>query len=67
MKECEAEIISAEKTDDGGSGAILLEFDRTVFFPTGGGQSCDRGQVLRVALNDILCACCGTIGDCGLF
>ena len=49
MKECEAEIISAEKTDDGGSGAILLEFDRTVFFPTGGGQSCDRGQVFILA------------------
>ena len=49
MKECEAEIVSAEKSDDGGRSTVLLEFDRTVFFPTGGGQSCDRGQVFILA------------------
>lgn len=49
MKECEAEIVSAEKRDDGGRCTVLLEFDRTVFFPTGGGQSCDRGQVFILA------------------
>lgn len=49
MKECKAEIVSAEKSDDGGRSTVLLEFDRTVFFPTGGGQSCDRGQVFILA------------------
>ena len=41
MKECAARIISCEPTD----GGILLEFDKTIFFPTGGGQSCDTGFI----------------------
>ena len=41
MKECQAEIISCEYEED----AILLEFDKTIFFPTGGGQSCDKGYI----------------------
>lgn len=41
MKECRAEIISCEYKDD----AVLLEFDKTIFFPTGGGQSCDKGHI----------------------
>lgn len=41
MTECEAEIISVSSANDG----IILEFDQSVFFPEGGGQSCDKGQI----------------------
>lgn len=37
MKECSAQVLSAE--DD------LVLLDQTVFFPTGGGQSCDIGTI----------------------
>ena len=28
-----------------GDAGITLEIDRTIFFPTGGGQSCDLGKI----------------------
>ena len=37
MKECTAAVTAAEKD--------LVQLDRTVFFPTGGGQSCDIGYI----------------------
>ena len=36
-KETEATVTSSE--------ANVLEFDRTIFYPTGGGQPCDLGQI----------------------
>ncbi len=44
-KECEAEVVSVR--DD------LLVLDRTVFFPTGGGQSCDLGTIGDVEVLDV--------------
>lgn len=41
LSQCNAQITSARLIDSG----VLLEFDRTVFFPEGGGQSCDTGQI----------------------
>lgn len=41
LQVCEANVISCEKDKN----SILLEFDQTVFFPAGGGQSCDFGQI----------------------
>ncbi len=45
MKECDATVISV--SDD----SIL--FDRTIFFPTGGGQSCDLGTVDDLPVIDV--------------
>lgn len=41
MKECTAQITNIDYKDN----LVLLEFDRSVFFPEGGGQSCDKGTV----------------------
>ena len=41
MTECEAVITNIETKD----GRVILEFDRSVFFPEGGGQSCDLGFI----------------------
>ncbi|GAB1477228.1 alanyl-tRNA editing protein [Bacillota bacterium] len=43
MKSCEGTIISASKDDE--SETYLLELDRTVFFPEGGGQPSDTGYI----------------------
>lgn len=42
LSSCDAEIISVSNV----SGEIFgIELSQTVFFPTGGGQSCDRGTI----------------------
>lgn len=41
-REAEAVILSAEPKGEAG---ICLELDQTLFFPTGGGQSCDLGTI----------------------
>jgi len=46
----DATVLSCEK---GGEGyAIIL--DRTAFFPTGGGQPCDRGTLGNVAVTEVI-------------
>ena len=45
MKECTAKVISVE------SDLVLL--DRTVFFPVGGGQSCDLGTVAGYEVTEV--------------
>lgn len=45
MKECTAQIISIN--DD------LVVLDRTIFFPVGGGQSCDLGTIGGNQVNDV--------------
>ena len=42
MQETEAVITSMTETKDG---RTALTLDRTIFFPTGGGQSCDKGTI----------------------
>ena len=46
LKETDAEILEVSAGKEG----ALVVLDRTVFFPTGGGQSCDTGYLggLRV-------------------
>ncbi len=41
-KSCSARVTKATAKGDAG---ITLEIDRTIFFPTGGGQSCDLGKI----------------------
>lgn len=35
------------------SDSILLVLDRTIFFPTGGGQSCDLGEISGLKVTDV--------------
>ena len=42
MKEAEAVVTAATA---GQGGRLLVTLDRTIFFPTGGGQSCDLGTI----------------------
>lgn len=46
---CEAVITDISEEKDG----LVLILDRTVFFPTGGGQSCDRGTIAGHAVIDV--------------
>ena len=41
LNNCQAEVLSCEKTEQG----WLVELDKTVLFPEGGGQLCDRGTI----------------------
>lgn len=50
MKEAEAVITSLAEAK-GGRAAITL--DRTIFFPTGGGQSCDKGTIAGLQVIDV--------------
>ncbi len=50
MKEAEAVITSLSETNDG---KVALTLDRTIFFPTGGGQSCDRGTIAGFKVADV--------------
>ncbi|MBR4293123.1 MAG: alanyl-tRNA editing protein [Clostridia bacterium] len=45
----EATVLSC----DGGEGEYKIELDRTAFFPTGGGQSCDNGMLNGVRVSDV--------------
>ena len=49
LKEAEAVITSRSERD----GALFLTLDRTVFFPEGGGQSCDLGTVSGFSLAEV--------------
>ncbi len=49
LKEAEALITSLSERN----GALLLTLDRTVFFPEGGGQSCDLGTVSGFPLAEV--------------
>ena len=42
MKECQARLLSVDIV----GGKIYMVFDRTLFFPGGGGQAQDRGYVI---------------------
>ncbi|MCI2061274.1 MAG: alanyl-tRNA editing protein [Eubacteriaceae bacterium] len=56
---CSAHVVSAEIVYSPGKGKkpaadyIMLELDRTVFFPEGGGQSCDRGYIDSYPVVDV--------------
>ena len=39
MKECDAEVVEINKEDS----TIIL--DKTIFYPKGGGQECDKGEI----------------------
>lgn len=49
MKECDAVVTAVSQRD----GKTLVTLDRTLFFPTGGGQSCDRGTLGGFTVNDV--------------
>ena len=49
LKEAEAVITSLSERD----GALFLTLDRTVFFPEGGGQSCDLGTISGFPLAEV--------------
>ena len=48
-RSCEAVVTDIAEDAEG----IVLTFDQTVFFPTGGGQSCDRGTVGGLTVIDV--------------
>ena len=50
MKEAEAAVTSLTETKEGRTAVTL---DRTIFFPTGGGQSCDKGTVAGFQVLDV--------------
>lgn len=41
LNSCQAEVLSCERAEQG----WLIELDKTVLFPEGGGQLCDRGTI----------------------
>jgi len=43
LRECTAHVTAVAEHE----GAILVELDQTIFYPTGGGQPADHGQILR--------------------
>lgn len=45
VKECSAEVVICRASEDREKGAYVLEFDRHLFYPEGGGQKADRGFV----------------------
>ena len=45
LKECEAQVISVEED--------LAVLDQTVFFPTGGGQTCDLGRINDLNVTEV--------------
>lgn len=49
MKECDAVVTAVSQRE----GKTLVTLDRTLFFPTGGGQSCDLGTVNGIPLVDV--------------
>ena len=50
MQETEAVITSMTETKDG---RMAVTLDKTIFFPTGGGQSCDRGTIAGFQVTDV--------------
>ena len=50
LRSCTAHITDVSKTPDGHP---LITLDQTVFFPTGGGQSCDLGTLGGLAVADV--------------
>lgn len=46
---CESEVLNITKIKDG----ILVELDKTVFFPTGGGQPYDKGTINDIEVIDV--------------
>ena len=49
MKEAEAVITSVSTEKDG----LILTLDQTIFFPEGGGQSCDLGTIAGYPVSDV--------------
>ena len=51
MNEFTAKVISCDKNEDGNYRVIL---DRTAFFPTAGGQTCDTGVIDDQTVSDVI-------------
>ena len=49
LDSCEAKVLYSEEAD----GDWIVELDRTVLFPEGGGQLCDRGTVNGIAVSAV--------------
>lgn len=49
LKECTAKITGLSDKD----GHVHITLDQTVFFPTGGGQSCDIGTIANLPIIDV--------------
>ena len=49
LRECDASIRSVSTRE----GKVLITLDQTIFFPTGGGQSCDLGTINDFAVVDV--------------
>lgn len=49
LKECSAKVTSVSQIDD----KTLITLDQTIFFPTGGGQSCDMGRISDIDVVDV--------------
>ena len=48
-KEASAKVTSVAERD----GKTIVTLDRTIFFPTGGGQTCDLGTIARIPVVDV--------------
>ena len=46
LKECSAKVISCEAVQKNGLEGFAVELDQTCFFPEGGGQPADIGQII---------------------
>lgn len=49
LKKCNAKIIDIKPLDED----FILVLDQTIFFPTGGGQSCDKGLIDGLKVIDV--------------
>ena len=50
LRSCTAQITGVRSNSDG---RPLITLNQTIFFPTGGGQSCDLGTIAGLAVADV--------------
>ncbi len=49
LKKCTSKIVEITQSEN----TICLILDQTIFFPTGGGQSCDKGKINDLEVSDV--------------
>ncbi|MEG0157650.1 MAG: alanyl-tRNA editing protein, partial [Anaerovoracaceae bacterium] len=53
LTQCTAKVLLAEPSQGEKTKGCKVVLDQTIFFPTGGGQSCDRGTINGYSVTDV--------------